>query len=76
MSTPLEKWVEEVARLTKPDRIWWCDGSDEEARRIMEAGMKEEKIEGKPVFYELNQANWPMPIFIGAIPQMWRGPNI
>jgi phosphoenolpyruvate carboxykinase (GTP) len=59
MVTPLENWVEEVARLTKPDRIWWCDGSDEEARQLMEIGMKEEKIEGKPVFYELNQGNWP-----------------
>jgi phosphoenolpyruvate carboxykinase (GTP) len=59
MATPLEKWVDEVAKLTKPDRIWWCDGSDEEAHKIMEIGLKEEKIEGKPVFYEINQKNWP-----------------
>jgi phosphoenolpyruvate carboxykinase (GTP) len=59
MSTPLEKWVEEQARITKPDRIHWCDGSEEEAEKIIEIGMKEEKIEGKPVFYELNHSRWP-----------------
>ena len=59
MATPLEKWVEEQARLTKPDRVWWCDGSEEEARRIIEIGMKEEKINGHPIFYKLNQNTWP-----------------
>jgi len=59
MATYLEKWVEQQARLTKPDRIYWCDGSDKEARRIIEIGMKEEKIAGHNVFYELNQKTWP-----------------
>ncbi|MBS0458033.1 MAG: phosphoenolpyruvate carboxykinase (GTP) [Proteobacteria bacterium] len=37
MSSQLEalnRWVDEVARLTQPDRIVWCDGSDAEARQL------------------------------------------
>ena len=28
----IAKWVEETAKLTKPDKIYWCDGSEDEAR--------------------------------------------
>lgn len=63
MATALEKWVEEQARLTCPDKIHWCDGSEEEARRLIEIGMKEEKINGQAVFYKLNQEKWPNAYF-------------
>jgi len=39
MSSTLEelnRWVEDVARLTRPDAIHWCDGSDAENRMLTE----------------------------------------
>jgi len=35
VSTPLERWVEEAAKLTKPDRVVFCDGSAAENDRII-----------------------------------------
>jgi phosphoenolpyruvate carboxykinase (GTP) len=35
VGTPLENWVDEAARLTKPDRIVYCDGSTAENERII-----------------------------------------
>jgi phosphoenolpyruvate carboxykinase (GTP) len=59
MTTPLEKWVDEVAQMTQPSDIYWCDGSEEEARRLVETGLKREKIEGQPVFHPLNPKTYP-----------------
>lgn len=59
MATPVEEWVEEQARLTKPDAIYWCDGSEEEARRLIEIGIEKERLGGQPVFYELSHKTFP-----------------
>ncbi|MCX7679504.1 MAG: phosphoenolpyruvate carboxykinase (GTP) [Spirochaetes bacterium] len=37
----LKKWVEEVALLTTPDSIYWCDGSQEEYDRMIKLMEKE-----------------------------------
>jgi phosphoenolpyruvate carboxykinase (GTP) len=36
VATPLESWVEEAARLAKPDRVVYCDGSEAEYRRMID----------------------------------------
>jgi phosphoenolpyruvate carboxykinase (GTP) len=30
----LRAWVEEIAELTQPDQVYWCNGSDEEWQRL------------------------------------------
>ena len=59
MATPLEKWVDEQASLFEPKHIYWCDGSEGEARRLIEMGTREEKIGRNDIFRELNQKIWP-----------------
>ncbi|HHT9155481.1 MAG TPA: phosphoenolpyruvate carboxykinase (GTP) [Candidatus Tripitaka sp. YC43] len=59
MAIPIEEWVAEVARLTQPDKIYWCDGSEEEAHKLVEIGIKEERLGGRQIFYELNPKTYP-----------------
>ena len=58
MASAAEQWVQDQERLAKPERVYWCDGSDGEAWRLLEIGMNEERLNG-PVFQPLNQKTWP-----------------
>jgi phosphoenolpyruvate carboxykinase (GTP) len=55
----VEKWVNEQAKLTKPDKIHWVQGTEEEMRRLVEVGIKEEKIGLHPTFQPLNPSDYP-----------------
>ncbi len=69
MSTPLESWIQELVDLMQPDKVYWCDGSEEETRRLVKIGMEEEKLNGVPVFKELNQDVWPDAYFHKSHPK-------
>ncbi len=53
MSTPLEQWVDSVARMTRPAQIQWCDGSEEEASRI------ENQLVREGHTFPLNEKTYP-----------------
>ncbi len=49
----LQQWVDEVAALTRPDRVVWCDGSDAEAAALQQAMLADGTL------LELNQDTHP-----------------
>src|SRR3990172_8595318 len=53
MGTPLERWVDEAARITQPDRVVWCDGSDQEFQGLIEKGIQDK------TFQPLDQKRFP-----------------
>ena len=59
MANAIEKWVEEQAALTKPDKIHWVQGTEGEIRRLIEIGIKEEMTGPHRTFRELNHEAFP-----------------
>ena len=59
MATPLETWVAQQASFTKADKVYWMDGSDKEAKELVQIGVEKEKLNGNPVFQELNGKVFP-----------------
>ncbi len=57
MNTALKAWVDEVAALTKPDRIHWCDGSEAENSRLIT------EMTEKGVLKRLNEEKYPNSYF-------------
>ena len=53
MATPLESWVEESARLTKPSKIVWIDGSQAENDKLVDEMLRD------GTYIELNQQTFP-----------------
>ncbi|MCG3171983.1 MAG: Phosphoenolpyruvate carboxykinase [GTP] [Myxococcota bacterium] len=49
----LNQWVNEMAAMCKPDRIVWCDGSEEERRRLTEEAV------AQGILIPLNQQKRP-----------------
>src|SRR5258708_2510101 len=53
VAAPLETWVDEAAKLAKPDRVVYCDGSEAEYQRMIA-----EMLRGGDS-YALNEKTYP-----------------
>ena len=49
----VRKWVEEMAALCQPDRVYWCDGSDREKETMLREAVSQ------GVLIPLNQEKLP-----------------
>ncbi|MFQ5990127.1 MAG: phosphoenolpyruvate carboxykinase, partial [Candidatus Methylomirabilales bacterium] len=36
----VQRWVNEVAQMCRPEDVVWCDGSEDEHRRLLEAAVR------------------------------------
>jgi phosphoenolpyruvate carboxykinase (GTP) len=52
-NTHLIAWVDEMAKLCKPDKVFWCDGSESERKSLTERAVAEK------VLIPLDQKKWP-----------------
>ena len=62
----LRGWVEEVAQLTKPDQVHWCDGSVAEYERLCQ------QLVDAGTFERLSETLRPGSSWHGRIPGTWR----
>ena len=53
MATPLENWVDEAAKLTRPDRVVYCDGSEAENQQILAEMLRDGES------FKLNEKTFP-----------------
>ncbi|OGU68995.1 MAG: phosphoenolpyruvate carboxykinase [Ignavibacteria bacterium RIFCSPLOWO2_02_FULL_55_14] len=53
MSSDIERWVDESARVTTPDRMYWCDGSQREYDALIASMLADKTL------IELNQSTHP-----------------
>jgi phosphoenolpyruvate carboxykinase (GTP) len=53
----VKAWVEKMARMVQPDQIYWCDGSEDEKKRLTAESLKTGD------FQELNQKALPGCLF-------------
>src|SRR5687768_17446396 len=49
----VKSWVAEMAALCQPDRVFWCDGSEEEKRLLTAEAVK------AGILIQLDQTKWP-----------------
>jgi len=40
----VQEWIKEMADLCQPDKIHWCNGSEEERDRLLEEGLKTKEL--------------------------------
>ena len=52
-NSSVKQWVNEMVRLCQPDRVVWCDGSEEEKKRLTEEAISTGEV------LELNQEKLP-----------------